>query len=388
MEKLRVSLVAPLLERGHQVSVVLTPTAAVWMDENGEREKLADLTGLPVRSQSRLPSEASPHPKPDVIVAAPATSNTVAKLALGIADTQALTVLCENVGTTPMVVFPRINAAHARQPAWESHLEALRKAGVHLIYGEDVWPLHEPRAASPRRELPWPQIIQETECLLAPGASATVSGKGTSAQRLVVAGRAVEEPLSVLMQYALEHGRTLRSYDHGGVIHNNRVTSEDVAKTRVFGSRISNAQAEYFVNRGMELAELWERLPPESSLLDADPAVTGGLYDAAAELFNAFVCAGIRWGKVSKVLHLKRPDLFPVLDSTMARVYRYDAELAAQEYPQRGKRRLYWAAIRNDLATNSAALDELQQALVNTQGAESLAGLSRLRLLDIAAWAQ
>jgi hypothetical protein len=47
------------------------------------------------------------------------TANSVAKLALGIADNQALTVLCECVATVPMIIFPRINAAHARQPAWK-----------------------------------------------------------------------------------------------------------------------------------------------------------------------------------------------------------------------------------------------------------------------------
>lgn len=167
VEDLRSALVEPLLNRGHEVFVVLTPTASAWMETNGERNKLATLTGLPVRAQPRLPTEPSPHPKPDVIVAAPATSNTVAKLALGIADNQALTLLCENVGTTPMVVFPRINAAHARQPAWPQHLSALESVGVRLIYGDDVWPLTEPRTASPRREPPWAPIIATVEELLA-----------------------------------------------------------------------------------------------------------------------------------------------------------------------------------------------------------------------------
>jgi hypothetical protein len=67
-------------------------------------------------------------------------------------------VLCECVATVPMIVFPRINAAHARQPAWSDHLDRLRSAGVDLIYGEDVWPLAEPRAAGPR-ELPWAAIL-------------------------------------------------------------------------------------------------------------------------------------------------------------------------------------------------------------------------------------
>ena len=58
----------------------------------------------------------------------------------------------------PIVVFPRINAAHARQPSWGGHIAALQRAGVHLIMGDDVWPLHEPRSA-PGKELPWAAII-------------------------------------------------------------------------------------------------------------------------------------------------------------------------------------------------------------------------------------
>lgn len=158
VEKLREGLVQPLINHGHQVAIILTPTAGRWLDQIGERQRLADVTGLPVRSDPRLPGESSPHPKIDVYVGAPMTANSTAKLALGIADNQALTVLCENVGTTPMIIFPRINAAHARQPAWPSHIAALRSAGVRLIYGQDVWPLAEPRTAGPR-DLPWPAIL-------------------------------------------------------------------------------------------------------------------------------------------------------------------------------------------------------------------------------------
>jgi hypothetical protein len=92
----------------------------------------------------------------------------VAKLALGIADNQALTQLCEAIGgrRPPVVVFPRVNAAHAAQPAWESHIDALVVAGVHLVYGEDVWPLHTPRSA-PNKELPWRAIRGTIESVIA-----------------------------------------------------------------------------------------------------------------------------------------------------------------------------------------------------------------------------
>ena len=158
VETLRAGLVQPLIDEGHQVAITLTPTAAAWMDYLGEVQLLETLTGLPVRSTPRLPHEPKPHPKCDVLVGAPMTANSVAKLALGIADNQALTVLCECVATVPMIIFPRVNAAHARQPAWNDHLDRLRSVGVELIYGEHVWPLAEPRMAGPR-ELPWAAIL-------------------------------------------------------------------------------------------------------------------------------------------------------------------------------------------------------------------------------------
>jgi phosphopantothenoylcysteine synthetase/decarboxylase len=98
------------------------------------------------------------HPKSDVLVGATMTANSVAKLALGIADNQALTVLRECVATVPMIVFPRVNDAHARQPAWNDHHDRLRSAGVDLVYGEHVSPLAEARAAGPR-ELPSAAIL-------------------------------------------------------------------------------------------------------------------------------------------------------------------------------------------------------------------------------------
>lgn len=166
LAELRTGLVKPLLARGLTVAVTVTPTAATWLDAAGETERLAELTGLPVRTQPRLPTDPRPHPQPDVCVAAPATANTVAKLALGIADNQALTVLCENLGSTPTVVFPNVNAAHARHPAWDQHLTVLRTAGVDLVYGDDVWPLFEPRRAPPERTYPWPAILTAVDRLL------------------------------------------------------------------------------------------------------------------------------------------------------------------------------------------------------------------------------
>ncbi|MET9589952.1 flavoprotein [Streptomyces sp. NPDC006516] len=163
VERLRTGLVEPAVALGWQVAVTLTPAAGRWLRAVGECDRLESLTGLPVRDTSRLPSEPRPHPVADCWVVAPASANYVAKLATGIADNQALTQVSEALGTVgvPVVLFPGINAAHARHPAWEGHIGALRAAGVRLVYGPGVWPLLEPREGPPDRELPWPAVLAE-----------------------------------------------------------------------------------------------------------------------------------------------------------------------------------------------------------------------------------
>ncbi|SDD54363.1 flavoprotein [Auraticoccus monumenti] len=163
---LREGLVQPLVEQGQRVTVTLTPTARTWFDHLGETAALEDLTGWPVRSAPRVWGAPRPHPDPDLLVAAPLTANTCAKLALGLGDNQALTVLCEGITVLPTVVFPRVNAAHTRHPAWEEHLRRLRAAGAHLVQGDDVWPLDEPRLNGTERPLPWSHIIETVQRLL------------------------------------------------------------------------------------------------------------------------------------------------------------------------------------------------------------------------------
>jgi hypothetical protein len=159
LERIREELIEPLIDAGLRVATTLTPTGHSWLAPLGELDRIRAVTGFEVRSLPRGPREESPHPPVACYAVVPATANTVAKLAMGIADNQALTAVGEALGhpNIPVVIFPRINASHARHPAWHGHLAALRRAGVELIYGDDVWPLHEPGSA-PRRTLPWAQI--------------------------------------------------------------------------------------------------------------------------------------------------------------------------------------------------------------------------------------
>ncbi|TDQ01171.1 flavoprotein [Labedaea rhizosphaerae] len=129
--RLRPELAEPAVARGWTLAVTLTPTAARWLAATGELAKLQSLTDLPVRSEPRMPGQPKPYPMPSAFVFAPATANSVAKLALGIADSQALTAACEAVGArVPMVVRPQAGDAQRGHPAFAGHVKALREAGV------------------------------------------------------------------------------------------------------------------------------------------------------------------------------------------------------------------------------------------------------------------
>jgi hypothetical protein len=117
--------------RGWETCLVLTPAAARWLETS--IAPLADLTGHPVRSQYQLPGEPALLPPADAMLVAPATSNTINKLAAGISDTLALGLVNEAIASRApiaMVSCLRNDLAH---PALPRSVAALRDAGVKLV---------------------------------------------------------------------------------------------------------------------------------------------------------------------------------------------------------------------------------------------------------------
>ncbi len=121
---------AELAGAGWTVSVVATPAASGWVDHEG----VTDVTGASAATDYRGPEEPKRGPRPDVVVVAPATFNTLNKLAAGISDTYALGVLNEALaGGTPIVAVPVVNERLWDHPAWPSTMARLTEAGVTLL---------------------------------------------------------------------------------------------------------------------------------------------------------------------------------------------------------------------------------------------------------------
>ncbi len=140
-------------ERQWEVCAIATPQATRFIDA----PLLTRITGYPVRSDYKRVGEADALPKADAIVVMPATFNTINKWALGIADTLAVSLLCEATGKgTPIVAVPYLKADLAHHPAFPRSLELLRQYGVHVLY--------EPEKYPPSNNVPW-QVILEKLCL-------------------------------------------------------------------------------------------------------------------------------------------------------------------------------------------------------------------------------
>ncbi|SNQ46807.1 Flavoprotein [Frankia canadensis] len=141
---------------GWDVCAVVTPAATGFVDV----ERLAELTGHPVRAEYKRPGEPDVLPPADAFVVAPATFNTVNKLVAGISDTLALGLLNEALGAgLPIVVAPYPNSALAGHPAYAASLAALREWGVRLVFGAPGDPRGGADQAGRENTIfPWPEL--------------------------------------------------------------------------------------------------------------------------------------------------------------------------------------------------------------------------------------
>jgi phosphopantothenoylcysteine decarboxylase len=118
------------IEHGWRPCVILTPTAASWVDI----ERLSTSIGMPVRVNRRRPDEQDPLPPADAILAAPLTFNTINKWAAGISDTLALGLLNELLVDSPLIVaVPCAKAALRAHPAYFASVQLLEKSSVHFL---------------------------------------------------------------------------------------------------------------------------------------------------------------------------------------------------------------------------------------------------------------
>ena len=155
------TLIAEAGRRGWSVDVTATRSALEFIDA----AEVARASGKPVRTTYTFaPDGRRISPPADALIVAPATFNTVNKLALGIADTYPLSSIAEVIGRgVPTVVVPAVNSALAARLPFRRAIGDLRAEGVRVLFGpEDGWEPLPPGRSDPRA-FPWIRALDLAE---------------------------------------------------------------------------------------------------------------------------------------------------------------------------------------------------------------------------------
>lgn len=127
-------LVSAWVKAGHEVHVACTRSAARFIGH----ATLEGFCGHPVLSDAFAPGRVMDHVnlarRADLVVAAPATSNLINKLAAGIAD-DAVTSLWQAAWGRgcPMVIVPAMNTRMWQYPATQASVRRLKDWGVEVL---------------------------------------------------------------------------------------------------------------------------------------------------------------------------------------------------------------------------------------------------------------
>jgi len=140
-----------------EVQIIATPSGLDFIDT----DKLEALTGNAVRSEYRKPGEPR-SAKSDAFIVAPATYNTINKLAAGMSDTYALGVLAEAIGMAlPVVILPFVNTALANREPFKRSVETLRSEGAKVLLGPGQFEPHEPGTGGEQNDrLNWQLVLE------------------------------------------------------------------------------------------------------------------------------------------------------------------------------------------------------------------------------------
>lgn len=84
----------------------------------------------------------------------------------------------------------------------------------------------------------------------------------TERPAVTIAGQIVRDPYDRLVRYAKQYPETLLRYDLGPPGDPNRITTDDVARTRVIKSRIARTECEQLILASDEAADLLAAIPP------------------------------------------------------------------------------------------------------------------------------
>src|SRR5438874_2225924 len=154
-----------LVRAGHEVTPVLTPDA----------ERFVAAQTFEALARREMPRELFPHlVEADLLVIAPLSANTLAKLAQGLADNVLAQTALAFDG--PVLAAPAMNPRMWSNPATQENVETLRRRGVELIGPDQGDTAERAEGKRPKGGEPWTVTLEATTDVLRELGAARTNG--------------------------------------------------------------------------------------------------------------------------------------------------------------------------------------------------------------------
>ena len=162
-----IDLARELMRHGAEVHVIMSPTASKLISP--ELFKWATGNDVLVELTGDIEHIALTHhdPKNTILIIAPATANTIAKLSLGIADNALLTLALSAMGMNiPTIIVPAMHLSLWQSPQVQRAVRSLREMNVEIL---------EPLISENKAK--YPDVTEIVEYVFRIVASKTLKGK-------------------------------------------------------------------------------------------------------------------------------------------------------------------------------------------------------------------
>lgn len=201
--------------------------------------------------------------------------------------------------------------------------------------------------------------------------------------QLTLAGESwpIEAAAAVCRWYAAEFHETLCYYDFAGVDRtpypHDTVDLSDGGRLVVINARLRADDIPRMI-RAAESAP-WDAVPHHADLIRSDGA---DVLLEAERLYRHFRSPGVGLGptRTHKLLHLKRPAVFPIVDRVVREAYWEPAKRAGRARGSNDPH--FWPVLADEIRANAAGYAALTDALAGNPAAR----LTVPRLADILTW--
>lgn len=126
-----VQLVRLLIKAGHEVTVIPTEDALRFVGQPTWEAISRNAVTTSVHDDVARVRHVALGQAAELVIIAPATANTIAKMTAGLADDLLGTTLLAT--TAPVVIAPAMHTEMWRHPATHANIQTLRQRGVHLV---------------------------------------------------------------------------------------------------------------------------------------------------------------------------------------------------------------------------------------------------------------